>query len=214
MSIADILSDDRNKKDQARLFGVMIGIVTNNQDPDGLGRVKVKIPRLSGDDESNWARVATFMAGKERGAFFLPEVEDEVLVAFECGDINMPYIIGALWNGVDKPFETNSDGKNDKRVIKSRSGHLIRLDDKDGAEMIEIIDKTGNNLITLDAKNNKITISSDKDIELSASKGKVTISAQDVEIKSSAATKVEAGAGMDLKASANMTIKGAMVEIN
>lgn len=214
MSITEILTDDRSKKDQAKLMGVMVGIVTNNQDPDGLGRVKVKIPRLSGDDESNWARIATFMAGKERGAFFLPEVDDEVLVAFECGDINMPYIVGALWNGVDKPFETNSDGKNDKRVIKSRSGHLIRLDDKDGAEKIEIIDKTGNNLITIDTKNNKITISSDKDIELSASKGKVTINAQDVEIKSSASTKVEAGAGMDLKASANLTIKGATVGIN
>lgn len=214
MSITEILTDDRSKKDQAKLMGVMVGIVTNNQDPDGLGRVKVKIPRLSGDDESNWARIVTFMAGKERGAFFLPEVDDEVLVAFECGDINMPYIVGALWNGVDKPFETNSDGKNDKRVIKSRSGHLIRLDDKDGAEKIEIIDKTGNNLITIDTKNNKITISSDKDIELSASKGKVTINAQDVEIKSSASTKVEAGAGMDLKASANLTVKGATVGIN
>jgi uncharacterized protein involved in type VI secretion and phage assembly len=214
MSITEILTDDRSKKDQNKLMGVMVGIVTNNQDPDGLGRVKVKIPRLSGDDESNWARIATFMAGKDRGAFFLPEVDDEVLVAFECGDINMPYIVGSLWNGVDKPFETNSDGKNDKRVIKSRSGHLVRLDDKDGAEKIEIIDKTGKNLITIDTKTNKITMSSDKDIELSATNGKVTINAQNVEIKSSAATKVEAGSGMDLKASANMTIKGQMVEIN
>lgn len=212
MSITEILNQ-QNKSSQG-FYGIMVGIVTNNQDPDGLGRIKVKIPRLSGDDESNWARIASFMAGKERGAFFLPEVDDEVLVAFECGDINMPYVIGALWNGVDKPFETNSDGKNDKRVIKSRSGHLIRLDDKDGAEKIEIIDKTGKNLITIDTKDNKITISSDKDIELSASKGKVTINAKEVEIKSSAATKVEAGAGMDLKASAKMTVKGATVEIN
>jgi uncharacterized protein involved in type VI secretion and phage assembly len=212
MSITEILTEQT--KNSQKFYGIMVGIVTNNQDPEGLGRVKVKIPRLSGDDESNWARIATFMAGKDRGAFFLPEVDDEVLVAFECGDINMPYVIGALWNGVDKPFETNSDGKNDKRVIKSRSGHLIRLDDKDGAEKIEIIDKTGKNLITFDTRNNKIAIASDKDIELSAPKGKVTINAQDVEIKSSAATKVEAGAGMDLKASANMTIKGATVEIN
>jgi uncharacterized protein involved in type VI secretion and phage assembly len=212
MSIVGFLNE--NKQPPDKLWGVMVGIVTNNQDPDKLGRVKVKIPRLSEKDESNWARIATFMAGKERGAFFLPEVDDEVLVAFEEGDINLPYIIGALWNGVDKPFETNSDGKNDKRVIKSRSGHLIRLDDKDGNEKIEIIDKTGNNLITIDTKNNKITISSDKDIELSATKGKVTINAQDIEIKSSAATKVEAGAGMDLKASQKMTVKGMTVEIN
>lgn len=212
MSISEILTEQN--KNSRGFYGIMTGVVTNNQDPDGLGRVKVKIPRLSGDDESNWARVATFMAGKERGAFFLPEVDDEVLVAFECGDINMPYVIGALWNGVDKPFETNSDGKNDKRVIKSRSGHLIRLDDKDGAEKIEIIDKTEKNLITIDTASNKIIISSDKDIEISAENGKVTINAQEIEIKSSAATKVEAGAGMDLKASAKMTVKGATVEIN
>lgn len=213
MSISEILAKDR-RQEQPKFLGVMTGIVTNNQDPEKLGRVKVKLPRLSGDDESNWARIATLMAGKDRGAFFLPEVNDEVLVAFECGDINLPCIIGALWNGQDKPFETNSDGKNDKRVIKSRSGHLIRLDDKDGAEKIEIIDKSGKNLITIDTKSNRITISSDKDIELSAKKGKITINAQDIELKSSASTKVESGAGMDLKASAKMTVKGATVEIN
>jgi uncharacterized protein involved in type VI secretion and phage assembly len=212
MNISEILNE--RHRNNSLLPGVMIGIVTNNQDPDKLGRVKVKIPRLSGEDESNWARVASFMAGKERGGFFLPEVDDEVLVAFENGDINIPFIIGALWNGVDKPPETNSDGKNDKRFIKSRSGHIIRLDDKDGSEKIEIIDKSEKNLITIDTKNNKITISSDKDIEILAKNGKVTIDAQDVEIKSSAATKVEAGSGMDLKASAKMTVKGATVEIN
>jgi uncharacterized protein involved in type VI secretion and phage assembly len=204
----------KENRDLSKIYGVVVGIVTNNEDPDGLGRIKVKIPRLSGEDESNWARVATFMAGQERGAFFLPEVDDEVLVAFEYGDINMPYIIGSLWNGVDKPPEDNSDGENNLRVIKSRSGHIIKLDDKEGEEKIEIIDKTGNNLISLDAKDNKITISSDKDIELSAKNGKIIIDAKDIELKSSAATKVEAGSEMDLEASGNMNINGAMVNIN
>lgn len=212
MSITEFLG--RDNRDLSKIYGVVVGIVTNNKDPDGLGRIKVKIPRLSGEDESNWARVATFMAGQERGAFFLPEVDDEVLVAFEYGDINMPYIIGSLWNGVDKPPEDNSDGENNLRVIKSRSGHIIKLDDKEGEEKIEIIDKTGNNLISLDTKDNKITVSSDKDIELSAKNGKIIIDAKDIEIKSSAATKVEVGSEMDLKASGNMNIKGAMVNIN
>jgi uncharacterized protein involved in type VI secretion and phage assembly len=192
MSIMDIFGE--RYPGEARINGVLVGIVTNIKDPDKLGRVKVKIPRLSGEDESNWARVATFMAGKERGAFFLPEVDDEVLVAFEFGDFSMPYVIGSLWNGVDKPFETNEDGKNDKRVLKSRSGHLIRLDDKKGEEKIEIIDKSGKNLITFDTKNNKITISSDKDIELAAKNGKVTIDAKEVEIKSGTGkTSINAG---------------------
>ena len=101
MSISDLL--DEGRQDRSRIYGVVVGIVTNNQDPDGMGRIKVKLPRISGEDESNWARVVSFMAGKEMGAFFLPEVEDEVLVAFEHGDINQPYVIGSLWNGVDAP---------------------------------------------------------------------------------------------------------------
>ncbi|MFV1950659.1 MAG: phage baseplate assembly protein V [Nitrospinota bacterium] len=212
MSITGILEEGR--KDQSKIYGVVVGIVTNNKDDDGLGRVKVKIPRISGEDESHWARVTAFMAGKERGAFFLPEVDDEVLVVFEHGDINMPYVIGSLWNGVDTPPGTNSDGENNIRVIKSRSGHIIRLDDKDGEEKIEIIDKSEKNFISIDTKDNKITISSDKDIELSARNGKVIIDAKDIEIKSSASTKVEASADMDLKASGNNNIKGATVNIN
>jgi len=212
MSITGIL--EANNKDRSRIFGVVVGIVTNNKDEEGLGRVKVKIPRISGEDESHWARVATFMAGKGRGAFFLPEIDDEVLVVFEHGDINMPYIIGSLWNGVDTPPETNNDGENNIRVIKSRSGHIIRLNDKDGEEKIEIVDKSEKNLISIDTKDNKITISSDKDIELSAKNGKVIIEAGDIEIKSSASTKIEASADMELKASGNNNIKGAIVNIN
>jgi uncharacterized protein involved in type VI secretion and phage assembly len=212
MSITDLLEKRREHLD--RIYGVVVGIVTNNKDEDGLGRVKVKIPRLSGDDESYWARVVSFMAGKERGALFLPEVDDEVLVAFEHGDIAMPYVLGALWNGVDVPPETNSDGENNVRVIRSRSGHVIRLNDKDGEEMIEIIDKTEKNSITISAKDNKITITSDKDIEFSAKNGKISLDAKDVEIKSSAGTKLEASANLDLKASGNNTIKGATVNIN
>jgi len=212
MSITDILSDSKVRR--SKIYGVVIGVVTNNKDPDGLGRVKVKIPRISGDDESNWARVATLMAGKNRGSFFLPEVDDEVLVVFEHGDINMPYVIGSLWNGVDKPPETNSDGKNNIRVIKSRSGHIIRLDDKDGDEKIEIIDKSEKNSVVISTKDNSITITAEKDITISAPNGKIKVNAKDFEVKSSASSKIEASAGMDLKASGNMNIKGATVNIN
>lgn len=121
---------------EGRIFGVMVGIVINNDsanhaDKPGPGRVKVKIP-LMGMPESNWARMASWMAGKERGAFCLPEVEDEVLVAFENGDVNRPYIIGSLWNGQDLPPETNKDGKNNIRLFKSRSGHVLQFADTKG----------------------------------------------------------------------------------
>ena len=216
MSLYDLL-DDRNSSNETagRLAGVVIGIVTNNKDPDELGRVRVSFPWFSDDDESEWARVASLMAGNDRGMFFLPEVDDEVLVTFEQGDIRRPYIIGSLWNGVDVvPAEFSNDGENNVRLIKSRSGHLIKLDDTDGSEKIEIIDKAGINLLVIDTAENTITITADKDIVLNAPQGKISLNAQDVEIISSAATKVEAGSDMNLEASGTATLKGATVNIN
>lgn len=211
MSLLDLVED---RSTDPKINGVVIGIVTNNNDPEDLGRIRVKFPWLSNEDESNWARVATLMAGKERGIFFLPEIDDEVLVVFGHADINMPYVIGSLWNGKDVPPETNSDGKNNIRMIKSRSGHVIRIDDTNGKEKIEIVDKTEKNIISIDAKDNKISIISDKDIEISAPNGKITIDAQDIEIRSSAATKIESVADMDVEASGNMNIKGATINLN
>ncbi|RLI48197.1 MAG: phage tail protein, partial [Candidatus Thorarchaeota archaeon] len=139
----DIL-ESLNIKEESddRIPGVMPGIVTNNQDPENLYRVKVKFPWLSEDNETDWIRVATLMAGPERGSFFLPEVGDEVLVAFEYGDINAPYVIGVLWNRKQKPPETNSDGKNNIRKIRSRSGHEIIFNDDDTSKKEKLEIKT------------------------------------------------------------------------
>ena len=199
---------------QGRIYGVTVGLVTNNQDPEGLGRVKVKFPWLSNRDESYWARLATPMAGNGRGIYFVPEVDDEVLVAFEHGQVEYPYILGALWNGKDKPPEPG-DEKNNKRTIKSRSGQTIRLDDTDGQEKIEILDRTGNNSIVISTADNTITISADADIVIKASKGKLTLSGQGgVEISSPAGVKIESQANMDLQASGQMNVKGALVNLN
>ena len=212
-SSTDDLLSPSSGHDRGRMSGLAVGIVMANKDPHGLGRIKVKLPALS-DEIGHWTRVATLMAGKERGSFFLPEVDDEVLVAFEQGDIARPYIIGALWNGQDKPPDVNADGKNNLRFIKSRSGHIVRLDDTDGKEKIEIIDKSGGNSVTFDAASNTITIKSAKDVVIEAPQGKISLSAKSIEVKSSAETKVEAQSTMNLKASATMTIKGARVNIN
>ncbi len=215
MNFFDVLIDTEEREAiESRIHGVVVGLVTNNQDPDGMGRVKVRFPWLSDEDESYWARIAVPMAGKERGTYFLPEVDDEVLVAFEHGDVRFPYVVGALWNGKDAPPAKNDDGKNNIRVIKSRSGHVIRLNDEDGKEKIEIIDKTEKNSIIFDTAKNTITITTDKDITLSAPNGTIKLEAKKIETKSSADTKIEAGAGMDVKASATMNIKGATVNIN
>lgn len=215
MNLFDLLVDSEGREALAkRVLGVVAGVVTNNQDPEGLGRVKVKFPWLSDGEESYWARVAAPMAGNARGLYFLPEVEDEVLVAFEHGDARFPYVLGALWNGKDKPPEDNKGGKNDVRSIKSRSGHVVRLDDTDGSEKIEIIDKSGKNTIVIDAAKNTVVITSEGDITLSAGKGTIKLDAQKVEIHSSADARVESGAGMDVKASGVMNVKGSVVNIN
>ena len=161
-----------------RIDGVVVGIVTNNQDPDKIGRVRVKFPWLNDTDEGAWARLAVPMAGDQRGMFFLPEVNDEVLVCFEQGDPRFPYVMGALWNGKDTPPETNADGHNDVRVIRSRSGHVIRFTDKAGGELLEIIDSSGKNKITIDSQANKVVISS--------SGGSIRLAASRIEIAAEA----------------------------
>lgn len=217
--LAGLLSDH----DQgSRFYGVTVGIVTNNKDPDGLGRVKVRFPWLSKEDESHWARVLTPMAGNDRGLYFLPEVDDEVLVAFEHGVAEFPYILGGLWNGKDKQPENNNDGQNNKRVIKSRSGHIIRLDDTKGKEKIEVIDASGKNSIVINTADNTITITADADITIQSSNGKLILIGNGVEIKSKAGVDIvadqninlKANLEMSLKAGPELTINGAIVKIN
>jgi phage baseplate assembly protein V len=197
-----------------RFTGVAMAIVTNNKDPDGLGRVKVKLPWLDDRVESDWTRVVTAMAGAGRGLYWLPEVDDEVLVAFEHGRPDSLYVLGGLWNGKDKPPEDNKDGKNNVRALKTRSGHVIRLTDTDGDEKIEIIDKTGKNSIIISAKDKTVTITADADITVTSTNGKLKLSGNGVEITSQAAVKIQASQNMDLKAGAQLNVKGQIVNIN
>jgi len=197
-----------------QFYGVVVGVVTNNQDPDNMHRVKVRFPWLSNDVESNWARVVAPMAGPDRGAYFLPEVDDEVLVAFEHGRVDHPYVLGNLWNGKDTPPESNANGENNHRTIKSRSGHVVRLNDAAGSETIEIIDKTGNNKIVVNSAENSITIEANADITIKSATGKLTMEAIGIEMKSQAGITVQATLGLDLKANAQVTVKGATIQLN
>lgn len=138
-----------------RVFGVVVGIVIDNKDPEKEYRVKVKFPWVqeAGDftdakDEadfpSTWCRIATFMSGPDRGAFWLPEVNDEVLIAFEHGDIRRPFVIGSLWNPIDPTIHDNDsqDGKNNFRTIFSRSGNVIQFQDDADNKVERIILQT------------------------------------------------------------------------
>jgi uncharacterized protein involved in type VI secretion and phage assembly len=214
--LSDLLTTDGDRdRSHDRTYGVVVGTVMKNKDPQKLGKVQVKLPGLSDDEIGHWARVATLMAGADRGTFFLPEEHDEVLVAFEQGDISRPYILGALWNGKDKPPDTNADGKNNLRLIKSRSGHLVRFDDTEGSEKIEIIDKSGNNRIAIDTANKAIAIESAKNISIKAPQGTIELSAQTIEISSTAETKIQAKKGLNLDGNpGNTHIKGATINLN
>jgi uncharacterized protein involved in type VI secretion and phage assembly len=215
MSLLDLLSppDDRLFR-RDLLLGVAVAIVTNNQDPEGLGRVRLKFPWLSDEQESDWARIASPMAGAGRGLFLLPEMEDEVLVAFEHGDIGRPMVLGGLWNGKDQPPADNADGANNLRLIRSRSGHTVRLDDSEGAERIEIVDAGGNNRIVIDTAANRIAIDSAKDIALRAPQGKILLECLELEVKAGSTAKLGADGSFELSAGTTLTIKGRTVDIN
>jgi uncharacterized protein involved in type VI secretion and phage assembly len=221
MNLTEMLQDQGEKRARTnRIYGVVSGLVSDNKDPEGRARVKVQFPWLADDAQSDWAKVVSFMAGKDRGAVFLPEVGDEVLVAFEHGDIHHPYVLGGLWNSDDPAPETNGDGKNNIRKIKSRSGHelifcdndqgkqecvelhtkaghKIILDDKQGAEKIEIRDKSGSNVVTINSVTGEMSLESQTKLKLKS---------QIIEI--------EAGAQMKVSAGALLELKGALVKIN
>lgn len=148
-----------------KIPGVVSAVVIDREDPDGLGRVKLKFSWLAeGEPESSWARIAVPMAGAERGAWFMPEVDDEVLVAFEYGDLRKPYVVGFLWNGVDKPPVKEPE----RRVITTVAGHVLEFDDTEGSERIALAFKGEVPSITIDEQAIEIKFSDSSFIKLTA----------------------------------------------
>lgn len=192
-----------------RVYGFVRAVVTANQgDPQNLARIQVSyinFPQTGG--VSAWARLVTPMAGAGYGMCFIPEVDDEVIVLFEQGDIDLPVIAGAVWNGAHLPPYNNEDKSDNLRKLRSRSGHTVLLDDTKGAEQIVIVDKTEQNKITFDSVNNVITIASSKDVQVTtkgnlalSSDGDVTIGCNNFKVTAQASVSIEAqGASLDLK---------------
>jgi uncharacterized protein involved in type VI secretion and phage assembly len=139
--LSDLLEQLFVASERKRLYGAYPATVTDIKDPDNQGRVKVKLPWTPDDNGSYevWARLAVLMAGASRGTWFIPDVDDEVLVLFEGGDARRPYVVGALWNGSDSPPETmDGAGNNYKKSIVSRRDIRITLDDTEGQEAVTI----------------------------------------------------------------------------
>ncbi|HEY0461045.1 MAG TPA: phage baseplate assembly protein V [Pyrinomonadaceae bacterium] len=186
-----------------RWYGVFPALVTDIKDPDGQGRVKISLPWAPDSDGAKyeaWARLATLMGGNNRGSWFVPDVNDEVLVAFEAGNPRRPYVVGCLWNGSDKPPESmDGGGNNYKKVLRSRNGVKVTLDDQDGQEKM-ILETPGGQKITLkdgpgaveivDSNGNSVKLET-SGITVTAS-AKVTINASQVEVSAGMVT-VNAG---------------------
>jgi uncharacterized protein involved in type VI secretion and phage assembly len=191
--------------------GVVTATVTRNDDPQGLGRIKLSLPWREANFETDWVRVVAPMAGGGRGAFFLPEVKDEVLVAFDRDDIRYPYVLGSLWSGSDKPPEGNAARKNDIRIIKSRKGHVFKFDDgKKGVITIQLEDgkkvEIDDDGIRIDDKANRIT--------LDARTGSVTIEAKASLTLKAPKISIEASASLELKGGATLAASAGLVKIN
>lgn len=212
MNLHDLTVSDTGLEAGGHAKGVAVAIVCNNKDDSGQGRVKVKYPWYKNPTESYWARVTTPMAGANRGLYFIPEVDDEVLVAFDRGDVRFPYIIGSLWSGKAPAPENNANGKNDRRVIRSRKGHSLSFDDGEAGQVrlalndgktltinddgIRIDDGKGNSLL-IDSKGGQLTVEAATKLSLKAP-----------------AISIESSGTLEIKAGATLTLQGAMININ
>lgn len=178
-----------------RFYGVHPALVIDNQDPDGQGRVRIRLPWSPDTDGAAyeaWARMATMMAGADRGSWFIPDVDDEVLVAFEGGDTRRPYVVGMLWNGQDTPPE-QMDSDNNLKTILSRAGIRISMDDSEGAVKLTLSTPGGHSLVFDDGDGSVKAADSNGNVIKMNSSG-ISISAA-AKVKIDAAL-IEASAGM------------------
>jgi uncharacterized protein involved in type VI secretion and phage assembly len=199
--------------------GVFVGQVTNNDDPQHLGRLKLKFPWLSDSYESDWARVAAVGAGPNSGVMFLPEVDDEVLCACEFGDLRRVFVLSPLHNGKDTPNLGTGlvdGGKVKRRGVVSRKGHKLVFLDDSSKSGIALISSDGNlkvslnetsGAITIHAKG-KVTLQTDSDDIVLNSGANVTIQAQgNVSVSGPSGVKVDGGGGV-------VEMSGSLIKLN
>jgi uncharacterized protein involved in type VI secretion and phage assembly len=184
------------------VHGAYLAEVTDLNDPDNLARVQVRLYNFNaveGQDGPVWARVALPFAGNNRGTFFIPDIGDEVLITFVNGDSRHPVVIGGLWNGNATPPATINGGQNQQKVIRSKNGVMITLEDRDGQEKF-IAETPGGQKVTLKDGPGAITIedSNGNSIKLESSgitinaSAKVNINASQISV-SAGMVQVDAG---------------------
>jgi uncharacterized protein involved in type VI secretion and phage assembly len=196
----------------ATITGVMTGLVTENNDEEGLCRVKVSYPWHDNPVESYWARLAMPMAGSGRGVVLIPEVGDEVLVSFEGGDIRSPYVLGSLWNKKDRPPVSNDDGKNNKRGVVSRKNHSLIFDDGENGT-VELAHEKGGK-ITFHDHGFAVQDENGNVVKVDSASGAMTIEATGQLSIKAASISIEASGSIAVKASGTLTLLGSLVTIN
>jgi len=192
--------------------GVAPAVVRENKDDSGMGRVKVSYPWHSQPEESYWARVAVPMAGKSRGVYFIPEVGDEVLVAFERGDMRFPYVVGSLWNGQEQSPENNGDGNNDIRCLHSRKGHKLTFND--GSQGLVQLELNDGKKIAIDDNGITVDDGQGNTIAIDSKGGSISIQAStSVSLKAPQIT-IEASGTMSMKAGPSMSLSAGVINLN
>ena len=207
MSLVEMMGVDQDTTQ--KIDGVINALVTDTKDPEKLGRVKVTIPLLN-NMETDFIRICSFYSGKNRGAFFMPAKGDEVLIAFGQGNINQPYVIGCLWNGVDKPPVKPAD-MDKVREIRTNSGQVVRFEEQSN-ERITITDAK-NNQVVIDTKKGSINIKCSKNMDITSTGGTVTVKGKTIKINASSSMSLDASS-INIKAKGTLNLKGARINLN
>jgi phage protein D/phage baseplate assembly protein gpV len=203
----------------SQIEGVVVALVDDVADKEGQLRVRLRFPWLSEDYVSDWSRIVQIGAGPGRGMIWSPEVGDEVLVAFDRGDLRRPYVVGGLYNGKDHPdlgpYSHLDGGKRsvDTRRFVSRKGHSITFSDSDGKEKVVVSSKDGTMLVELDIANNVVKIASGGKVEVSA-RTDASIEATGTLTLKGNMVSIQAQASLEAKASGNVSVKGALIQLN
>ncbi|WP_020476533.1 phage baseplate assembly protein V [Zavarzinella formosa] len=198
------------------LSGVASAVVVDNIDPTNQGRVQLELPWLP--DVKPWGRVASLSGGPDRGMYFMPQVGDEVLVAFQHGDVREVYVIGSLWSSGQKAPTKSAQDPVNRRVIVTPKGHEIELDDKGKTITVTTIDKHKIRIepekieISTQGGSTKLTLGASGEITVKAD-ASITFEAPVISVKATASLELTAP-NSTLKGDASCVIKGGTVMIN
>jgi uncharacterized protein involved in type VI secretion and phage assembly len=209
------------------VVGLHVARVVDLNDPESLGRIKVSYPWLD-SQQTAWVRLMVPHAGKDRGWYALPELDDEVLIGYEHGNTDHPVVLGCLYNKENAPMQEALSTENDVKMFMTRSGNKIVFNDKDGAEQIVISQKDGKNQIVLDISGPSISITTEGDISVKGQNlsietdqgitlkagADIKIEGANIDLKADANIKSEAAANHDIKGNAQVNVKGGMINLN